>query len=40
MHQVIGLGILATAVLWAGAALAEPGHGEKVYDPYVSNCLT
>ncbi len=33
-------GALAMALSWAGSAAAEPGLGQVVYTPYVSNGLT
>lgn len=39
MYRTAGA-LFALTFLWAGAAAAEPGLGQQVYDPYVRNGLT
>lgn len=38
--RLVSIGVLALALTSATAAFAEPGLGEKVYDPYVKNGVT
>ena len=38
--RLVGACVAALVLSWAGAAAAEPGLGQKVYDPYVRNGLS
>ena len=38
--RLVGASVAALVLSWAGAAVAEPGLGQKVYDPYVRNGLS
>lgn len=38
--RLVGASVAALVLSWAGAAAAEPGLGQKVYDPYVRNGLS